>query len=204
MLLSLLFQRPKQAPSAEKSRNSLSHREHRTFRYKDKPYAHTGQRTSPSSPYVTGPCCHVLRVTHQTDFSSDRSDFSPVITANPRRRHYRWLSERSIPLWAFHIIFLSGYPQSETTSLHGSGLEGAGLSTTASMEVSLPRHLSLILSGTKRPSPRQRHLKVVCHRARPRGVPTTGTARGRYKTSRAAHLEETTEMNRHLTATFAL
>ena len=88
MLLSLLFQRPKQAPSAEKSRNSSSHREHRTFRYKDKPSAHTVQRTSPS-PYVTGPCCHVLRVTHQTDFSSDRSEFSLVITANPRRHHCR-------------------------------------------------------------------------------------------------------------------
>ena len=53
--------------------------------------------------------------------------------------------------WASHIIFLSGNQQSETTSLHSSGQEGAGLSTIASMEVSLPRHLSLILPGTKRP-----------------------------------------------------
>ena len=51
----------------EKSRNSSSHREHRTFRYKGKPSAHTVQRTSPS-PCVTGPCCHVIRVTHQTNF----------------------------------------------------------------------------------------------------------------------------------------
>ena len=50
----------------EKLRNFSSHREHRTFRYKDKPSAHTVQRTSPS-PCVTGPCCHVLRVTHQTN-----------------------------------------------------------------------------------------------------------------------------------------
>ena len=112
-----------------------------------------------------------------------------------------------IPLWASHLIFLSGYQRSETTALHSSGQEGACLSTTASMEVSLPRHLSLILPGTKRPftwlfilkllgsSPRQPHLKVILlrHRARPRGIPTTGTTQGRCKTSRTAHLEEMTD-----------
>ena len=53
-----------------------------------KPFAPTVQRTSPS-PCVTGPYCHVLWVTHQTDFSSDRSEFSRVTTANPRRHHCR-------------------------------------------------------------------------------------------------------------------
>ena len=78
----------KQAPSVEKSRNSSSHREHRTFRYKDKSSAHTVQRISPS-PCVTGPCCHVLWVTHQTYVFSDRSKFSRVTTANLRRHHCR-------------------------------------------------------------------------------------------------------------------
>ena len=110
-----------------------------------------GQTICPPSPCVTGPCCHVLRATHQSDFSSDRSEFSRVTTAHPRSHHCRWLSERSIPLWASHIIFLSGYQQSETTLLYSSGQEDAGLSTTASMEVSTSRHLSLILPGTKRP-----------------------------------------------------